>query len=48
MELRDAYEALRIHSQASSTLVNDARKTMESLEELRDAARAGLQGLFIL
>ncbi|KAG0704574.1 hypothetical protein DFH29DRAFT_1037353 [Suillus ampliporus] len=43
VELRDSYEALRIQSQASSTLVNDARKTMESLEELRDAARTGLQ-----
>ncbi|OJA14711.1 hypothetical protein AZE42_04371 [Rhizopogon vesiculosus] len=44
IELRDAYEALRIQYQASSTLVNDAQKTMESLEELRDAARTGLQG----
>ncbi|KAG1738527.1 hypothetical protein EDB19DRAFT_1909276 [Suillus lakei] len=43
VELRDSYEALRIQFQASSTLVNDARKTMESLEELRDAARTGLQ-----
>ncbi|KAG1747741.1 uncharacterized protein EDB91DRAFT_1334696 [Suillus paluster] len=43
VELRDSYEALRIQSQASSTLVNDARKTMESLEELRDATRTGLQ-----
>ncbi|KAG1816519.1 uncharacterized protein BJ212DRAFT_1480954 [Suillus subaureus] len=43
VELRDSYEALRIRFQASSTLVNDARKTMESLEELRDAARTGLQ-----
>ncbi|KAG1845885.1 hypothetical protein DFJ58DRAFT_503203 [Suillus subalutaceus] len=43
VELRDSYEAVRIQFQASSTLVNDARKTMESLEELRDAARTGLQ-----
>lgn len=43
VELRDSYEALRIQFQASSTLVNDAQKTMESLEELRDAARNGIQ-----
>ncbi|OAX35671.1 hypothetical protein K503DRAFT_802634 [Rhizopogon vinicolor AM-OR11-026] len=43
IELRDAYETLRIQYQASSTLVNDAQKTMESLQELRDAARTGLQ-----
>ncbi|KAJ8584629.1 hypothetical protein M405DRAFT_845051 [Rhizopogon salebrosus TDB-379] len=44
IELRGAYEALRIQSQASFALVNDARKTMESLEELRDEARTGLRG----
>ncbi|KAG2143748.1 uncharacterized protein EDB93DRAFT_565706 [Suillus bovinus] len=43
VELRDSYEGLRMQFQASSTLVNDAQKTMESLEELRDAARTGLQ-----
>jgi septal ring factor EnvC (AmiA/AmiB activator) len=48
IELRGAYEALRIQSQASFALVNDARKTMESLEELRDEARTGLRGLSVL
>ncbi|KAG1747479.1 hypothetical protein EDB19DRAFT_1949495 [Suillus lakei] len=42
-DLRGSCEELQIRFQASSALVNDARKTMESLEELRDAARTGLQ-----
>ncbi|KAG1754160.1 hypothetical protein EDB19DRAFT_633829 [Suillus lakei] len=43
VELEESYEALRFQSQASSTLMYDARTTMESLQELRDTARTGLQ-----